>query len=101
MIKRLSRPIPSDNRRSDFGSQAYFLKQDFGHKVVPHLHRGDAYRLTVSGIPHQILYGSLTIGQNRPGLRGFIRAVASHLFIDSEVWLEVAFDSVEESTTQF
>ena len=101
MINRLSRPIPIERRASNLGSQAYFLEEDFANDVVPHLHSGHAYRLKVSGVSSQVVNSSLSVDLNTRGLEGFIRTVASLLLVDSEVWLEVAFCSEEESTTQF
>ena len=73
--------------------------------ITPRPFRMRAYRdngeAGVKAQGHQAVYSSLSIDPNARGLDGFIQTVASLLLIDSEAWLEVAFCSEEESTTQF
>ena len=77
------------------------LLEDFNRGVVPYRAEGRAYQLSTDGIEHRRVQGSLKLWGNRDGPDGFVRAVASSLLTNHEVWIEVIFDEDDSNPLPF
>lgn len=95
MPELISRWIPNGGQRYPDGLNAHMLFNDVSNTVVPYrTDRNDAYRLA-SEPPEQLLAleESLSLSDQGRGADDFIREVARRLFVDHEVWIELAVDA--------
>ena len=74
------------------------MNQDFNSAIVPYRHNPEAYELSSEGIPSYLVDESLTLGHDAWQLDGFLRSVASQLFTDHEVWMEITFEEGDDKT---
>lgn len=77
------------------------LHQDFDIRVIPYRNSPGAYALSAEGVPSHRVEASLALGNQAWRLEGFLRAVASSLLRNHEVWLEVTFDSADTPFSVF
>ena len=101
MTKRLSHWFPSEPRMWVPSLQTNMLYQDFQSRVVPYRRRPEPYTLATQGVHSYQVDASLGLGQNAWRLDGFLRAVATRLLTDHEVWLELSFDDEHASQNPF
>ncbi len=95
MSELLSRWVPSGRRRYPDGLNAHLLFQDVSTGIVPYRTGwDDAYRLVIDPPERQwALKESLSLSPQDSGADDFIREVARRLFVDHEVWIELAVDA--------
>lgn len=89
MTDRISRPIPSEPSVGLMAGEIFLLRDDFENRIIPYQQRREAYPLTVAGTEQNSVLRSLSLdpGDWRP--EDFIRAIASRLLTELEVWIEV------------
>ena len=69
--------------------------------IVPYRNDGDAYKLSVSGIPPHLTEEAIKLWGRNNGPDSFIHGVASTLLTEHEAWLEVAFETNERNRCPF
>ena len=91
MSDRRSHWFPPNPKMWVWPPQAHMLLEDFNNHVVPYRRDPEPYKLSAEGVPHHLVDRSLTLGEHRRRLQGFLQAVATRLLTHHEVWLEVTF----------
>ena len=79
----------------------HMLIQDFKNTVVPYRRHGEAYKLTVKGLPKGMVDGALELSRSGDGVDNFIRAVGSTLLMEHEAWLEILFNDPDKEGLPF
>lgn len=69
--------------------EVFLLRDDFNNRIVPYRQRNEGYQLTVDGIEQDSVVSSLLLDPDDWGPEDFIRAIASRLLTELEVWIEV------------
>ena len=105
MLDRISHPSISDVQSVYYAEQNQMLRQDFRNSIIPSRSNRRAYVLSASGIRRHVAESLLVpkgiVSDYADTTDEFIEAIADGLFLSQEVWLEVAFDSEENSATPF
>ena len=101
MTSRRSRSFPSEPKMWVWSDQTHLLHQDFNNLIVPHRRDPEAYELSTDGIPPYQVGESLTLGERARQVDGFVRAVASGLLLNHNVWLEVVFNDGTQNRAPF
>lgn len=105
MLNRISRPSVAAINSVYNAEQSQMLRQDFRNRIVPHRRGRRAYVLSANGISRHDAESLIVPKGVFPNyantIDDFIETVAETLLVNFEVWLEVAFDSEENSTTPF
>ena len=79
----------------------HMLIQDFENTVVPYRRHGEAYKLTVKGLPKGMVDDALELSRSGDGVDNFIRAVASTLLMEHEAWLEILVNDPDKEGLPF
>ena len=79
----------------------HMLLEDFGNTVVPYRRRGEAYRLTVNGLPKDTVDDALELFRSGEGVENFVRTVASALLKEHTAWLEIFFNDPDSEGLPF
>lgn len=105
MLDRISHPSISDVQSVYYAEQNHMLRQDFRNSIIPYRRNRRAYVLSASGVSRHVAESLLVpkgvVPDYADTTDDFIEAVADTLLLSHEVWLEVAFDSEENSATPF
>ena len=92
MTSRRSPSFPYEPKLWAWSDQTHLLHEDFSNLIVPYPRKPAAYELSTEGIPYYQVGESLTLGERAQHVDGFVRAAASGLLVNHNVWLEVVFD---------
>lgn len=101
MTSRRSRSFPYEPKLWAWSDQTHLLHEDFSNLIVPYGRDPAAYELSTEGIPYYQVGESLTLGERAQHVDGFVRAAASGLLVNHNVWLEVVFDDGAQSRAPF
>ena len=69
--------------------EIFFMRDDFENRIVPYRQRREAYQLTVAGTEQNSVLRSLSLNPGHRGPEDLIRAIASRLLAELEIWIEV------------
>ena len=101
MTSRTSRWFPYEPEMWHDNFQTGMLLDDFNLHIVPYRGNGDAYELSVEETPSRQVTNALSLWGNETGADSFIRAVASTLLTEHEVWLEMVFQTDDRDGLPF
>ena len=87
-----ARPV---NRLRSVHTNLFF--EDFHNRVIPLLPERDSYELIVDGKRSFEFERALKVDDSPRGVDGFVQAIATRLFLDHEVWIEVVLTPASES----
>ena len=105
MLNRISRPSISAVQSVYYAGQSQMLCQDFRNSIIPSRRNRRAYVLSAGGVSRHVAESLLVpmgiVPDYANTTNDFIEAIADTLLLSQEAWLEVAFDSEENSATPF